>query len=723
MIFVGINLNGKQALYISIIAVVIATIALGMAYYKTPGPEGPQGSQGETGLQGEPGPQGPTGTAGAPGAPGTDAEVDYSLLMSEEGLVVTLKDAEIGSDLKTVVTLEITDPNGLPIDPDDLDGLRFMLTSIEVDEATGQTSYNNYFTNSQTGATYTVNGETVEPVLESWVNPDRESGGDFTEVGTGIYEYTFGKEVPADYDRSATHVLALYAEEGEAISNIIYAFVPDGSQVETTRLISDTETCNKCHDPLEAHGGVRQEYVLCLMCHTPDGVDPETGNSVDMKVMIHKIHKGADLSEVEEGGSYYIVGYRQSVHNYSTVHFPTDVRSCETCHTGPDGDNYKTQPSRDACGSCHDYVDFETGENHGPGLPQANDENCATCHQATLGSEFDASIPGAHVIEESAPSLSGVNFEILSVTNTAPGEYPVVTYTITEDDGDPIEIADMDRVRFVIAGPTTDFAEYWGDNGGLDSVDNGDSTYSYTLENPIPVNATGSYGIGIEGRMAVDLDEEHTGVRDTAFNDIYYFAVTDSAAVPRRTIVSQENCDSCHEELSLHGGNRKNVEYCAFCHIPSETDEAVRLEGTPVTIDLKYLVHRIHLGEEQGEPYIVYGYRSSIHDFSEVRYPGDLRNCKACHDDDSYMLPLASGVLPTVVTEAGEVVSSTSPVTSVCASCHDSEAVAAHAELQTTESGVESCAVCHGEGKELDVATVHGGIHYSENTVLQGTLP
>ena len=702
----------------------IATIALGMAYYKTPGLEGPQGLQGETGPQGPLGVQGAQGEPGAPGADGADGVIDYLLFVSEKGLVVTLEDMEIGSDRMPVVTLGITDPNGFPVHPDDLMGLRFMLAYVDVDETTGQTSYKSYFTRTRTGASYTLDGETVEPVYESLVVADRESGdGTWVVKETGVYEYTFEIALPADYDTSATHVLALYAEKdpigrhGESISNIVYSFVPDGSAVETTRLISNTETCNMCHDPIEAHGGVRQEYVLCLMCHNPDSADPETGNTVDMGPMIHKIHNGADLSE-----PYIIIGYSQTVYDYSEVNFPPDVRNCDVCHTGPDGDNYLTQPSRVACGSCHDDVDFAAGEGH---FAQTNDENCAMCHSSTYGSDFDTSIPGAHVIDTSSPQLAGVNFEILSVTDTAPGEYPVVTFTITEDDGDPIDIADMNRVRFIVAGPTTDFAEYWSETGGLDSTDNGDDTYSYTLENPIPADAEGSYGIGIEGRMAVDLDEEHTGVRDAAFNDVYYFAVTDSVAVPRRTIVSQENCDSCHGELSLHGGNRKSAEYCAYCHTPNETDEIVRPEEEmpPVTIDLKYMIHRIHLGEEQDEDLIIYGYRGSLHDFSEVVYVGDLRNCEACHVDDSYTLPLPSGVLPTVVYEAGEVVSTTPPVTSVCSSCHDSEAVAAHAELQTTDSGVESCAVCHGEGKESDVAVVHGGIHYSDNTVLEGVLP
>ena len=712
-------MSEKQTLYISAIAIVIGLIALGLAYSNNAaGPEGPMGPQGVAGPQGEPGAQGASGAAGEDGSDGEDGVADYGLIKAEMGLVVAAVDAGIGLDRKAWITLEISDPFGLPIDPEDI-GIRFMLASITVDETTGQTAYKNYFLDEDVGSSYTYNGQTIEPALATWDNPDRDSGGEWDEESTGVWTYTFGKTVPADYDTSATHVLGLYADKDAraSISNILYAFVPDGSDVEQTRLISETESCNSCHDPLSLHGGTRQEVTLCLLCHNPDGVDPESGNSVDMKVMIHKIHKGAELHEVEEGGAYYIVGYRNTVHDYSEVEFPADVRDCEICHTGPDGDSWMTQPSRAACGSCHDDVDFGTGEGHTDfNLPQANDEKCGTCHSSEKVADFDISIPGAHMIDEESSLLTGVVFEILSVTDTAPGEYPTVTYTIKNNAGDNIPIEDMNRVNFVVAGPSTDFTESWRESGGLDSVYNGDGTYSYTITNPIPADAEGSYGIGIEGRTVVDIDEERTEVRDTAFNDVFYFAVTDSSAVPRRTVVSQEGCDSCHFGLSLHGGNRKNVQYCSFCHIPSETDEAVRPEDAmpPETIDFKYMIHRIHQGEEQDEALIIYGYRGSLHDFSEVVYPGDLSDCAKCHVDDSYALPLASGVLPTEVYEGGTLVSSTPAATSVCSSCHDSDATAAHADVMTTDAGEESCAVCHGTGRDLDVVEVHDIIHYGD---------
>ena len=91
-----------------------------------------------------------------------------------------------------------------------------------------------------------------------------------------------------------------------------------------------TATCNRCHDPLAIHGGARQEVGLCILCHNPtQSIDPDTGDSVDMPYMTHKIHAGVHL----ENG-YTIIGYRQGVHDYSHVEFPAALNDCEVCHTG-----------------------------------------------------------------------------------------------------------------------------------------------------------------------------------------------------------------------------------------------------------------------------------------------------------------------------------------------------------------------------------------------------
>ena len=691
-------MSERNTLYIALISIVIATFAIGLSYYKTPGPAGPEGPVGPAGPAGPAGPQGPAGV------------VNTSYIAPGLGFNLEVKDVTIGTDGLTKVTMEVTDGQGQPMTASDFSAT-FMLASLATDSS-GNLYYNNYFKSTDEGAAYTYNGVTKQPVLASVNEPDRDSGGSWEQTAPGQLVYTFGKAVPSGYDASATHVLAIYAypPDRNAIANVAYAFVPNGGTPDDTLLTSDTETCNKCHDPLAAHGGPRQEYVVCLVCHTPDAVDPETGNSLDMKVMIHKIHLGKDLPSVQAGEPYYIVGHSQSVADYSAVAFPADAENCEFCHTGPDASLYKTNPSRAACGSCHDNVDFAAGVNH---LVQTDDKSCGSCHPATMTNEFDLSVPGAHVIPNFSSQLPGCNFEILSVTNTGPGQKPVVKYTVKTDAGEVIPLSDIDTATFVSAGPTTDYSTYWREsNVQTNSVDNGDGTYTYTFTTAIPSDAKGSWAISVEGRTIVNINDGKGGtlaIRDTTSNPMYYVPVTDTTAVPRRTIVSQDNCDSCHKDLYLHGGNRKSVDYCSTCHMPLETDESVRPADAmpPVTIDFKYMIHRIHLGEEQSTPYIIYGHGGSLNDFSEILYSANLQDCAKCHVDDSYELPLQQGVLPTTVKEEGAVVSVTPPVTSVCTSCHDSQALAAHAELMTTSSGVESCAVCHGQGKESDVATAH----------------
>jgi OmcA/MtrC family decaheme c-type cytochrome len=117
------------------------------------------------------------------------------------------------------------------------------------------------------------------------------------------------------------------------------------------------------------------------------------------------------------------------------------------------------------------------------------------------------------------------------------------------------------------------------------------------------------------------------------------------------------------------------------------------------------LIHRIHHGESPAGSFQVYGFNSSVHDYGAVEFPGDISNCQSCHLPGTYGLP--SGLQPTQISQDGEVVSTLPPITAICTACHDSAAGKGHTELQTTASGVETCAVCHESGREFDVAAAH----------------
>ena len=82
----------------------------------------------------------------------------------------------------------------------------------------------------------------------------------------------------------------------------------------------------------------------CVTCHNPGSTDSDSGNTVDFKVMIHKIHHGENLPSVQAGGSYIVAGA-----DYSTVVYPQDIRNCTKCHANsaatPQGDNWKNVPT------------------------------------------------------------------------------------------------------------------------------------------------------------------------------------------------------------------------------------------------------------------------------------------------------------------------------------------------------------------------------------------
>jgi OmcA/MtrC family decaheme c-type cytochrome len=648
------------------------------------------------------------------------------------GLVIRINSASIASDGTIQVQFSVTDPRGLPLDRDGVYTPGSISTSfVAAYIPRGQTNYIAYTKRTQTSPITSV----------SAVQPAADSGGTYEKTADGQYTYTFGTKAPSGFDMGATTSIGVYASRdlsefdlGTNSANDVFDFVPDGSPVVDTHEVVRTVTCNKCHDPLSAHGGSRRLVTLCVLCHNPGGggtqtIDPDTGNSIDAEVLFHKIHMGSSLPSVQTGTPYQIVGFRQSVNDYSTVVFPADPRNCQMCHetgappqggTAPpgsmtpapaqppvQGDWWITHPTRVACGSCHDNVNFATGENHA-NLPQINDNQCANCHFPQGELPFDTSILGAHTIPTFAPGLPGVVFTLVQVDNGVAGSRPTVTFTLDDKSGNPIAPSDMNLLNLVMAGPTADYASVVSESARQATGSGG--TYVYTFNTAIPADATGTYTIGIEGYRNITLlpnTVTQQVVRDVGHNEVINFSVDGSTITPHPVEAENANCNACHYSISAHGGIRNEVQYCILCHNPNATDVSRRPAGQlpAQTIDFPVLIHRIHTGEEMESPYIVYGFGGSENDFSEVRFPGDRRDCAKCHVNGSQEVPLPATRIP-VQTPRG-FYNPMGPTAAACTGCHTAQDAAAHTSVMTSPALGESCSVCHGTGADFSVDKVH----------------
>ena len=660
------------------------------------------------------------------------------------GLNIKIVTAAIATDGTISVDYKLTDPKGLPLD----------LAGVTTPGAVSVSFIAAYIPKNQTQfVAYTTRVQTSPITNVSATQAGADSGGVTKQVADGEYLYTFKTKAPTGWDGTLTHRLGAYGSRnltefdlGTDYDDDVVTWVPAGGAVKVNRDIIRTASCNKCHDQLAFHGGSRRSMELCVMCHTPQTTDPDTGNTVDMPVMTHAIHMGKEAPNAIAGKSYKIIGFNQATSDWGTVGYPSDPRRCESCHESTTGasqaNNWLTNPNRAACGGCHDNVNFATGKNH-VNLPQVSDRECSTCHIPQGELEFDASIKGAHVIETQSPTRPGIKLDITKVENGTAGQKPTVTFTVKDDKGNGISMAQMtgglNRIGLVLAGPT---ADYGYTNFGSDVTTGGyvaenpvptakcsaDGACTYTFTHAIPTGAKGTYSIGIEGRreqVILPGTTRELTAEYGAVNKVVNFSVDGSKVQLRRQVVATAKCNSCHTFLSLHGENRNQIEQCVLCHNPSETDKARRpvavnaadKAAPPQAVNFAYMVHRVHMGEqlqEQNATYTVVGFGGSHNDFTEVRYPtfspsgapGDVAKCYMCHVNGSEAnLPVG---LPNV-TNPQSPLNPTPATTSACTGCHTTNSVFAHAQAQTDPKFGESCDVCHGAGADFNTTKVHAG--------------
>jgi len=417
------------------------------------------------------------------------------------GVVAKIKSANIAKDGTITARFTVTDSKGRGLDVDGVQtagtlSIRFVAAYIPANKS----QYVAYTTSVLTATSNKNPSQTVAGT---------DTGGTFTliDAATGTYDYTFKTKAPAGFDATATHRIGMQAERsltefdvpGTASSDNVFTFVPSGAPVTKVRDIVNEASCNGCHDPISAHGGGRKTMLYCVLCHTPQSVNPDTLNTADMPVFIHKLHTGANLPSVKAGGKYFMV-HRGAVTDFSDIVYPQDTRNCTSCHAAgtKQADNWKTSPTRAVCGSCHEDVNFATGQNHA-NLPQIDDNQCTQCHSATATQDFDLSIPGAHVVPNKSKSLPGLVTQIMKVENATAGQAPIVTFKVTDKAGNPVDISKLTQIRVVMNGSNTDYGVM---PNGMARVSEDPSktqgsngVYMYNMTAKIPAAATGSFTI------------------------------------------------------------------------------------------------------------------------------------------------------------------------------------------------------------------------------------
>jgi OmcA/MtrC family decaheme c-type cytochrome len=283
-----------------------------------------------------------------------------------------------GAGQRPVVNFTVKDRKGAALEPSKLNRLAFTLGGPTTDYGDGLPVTGGYAQESATAATATSAG----------------------------WRYTFTQAIPAD--AHGTYSMSFEARRQETVMagttkerviqtgapNQVRYFSVDGSAVVPRRQIVDTQKCNDCHRSLSVHGENRNSTEYCVVCHNPTmtdvakrPADKGAPESIDLALMIHRIHTGA--SQPRE---FIIYGYGGNPYNFNKVKFPGLITNCQNCHLSgtenvmakarldkqdPHGYLNPVKPTTGACVACHTSLEASS---HALANTSQLGEACEVCH-------------------------------------------------------------------------------------------------------------------------------------------------------------------------------------------------------------------------------------------------------------------------------------------------------------------------------------------------------
>ncbi len=551
---------------------------------------------------------------------------------------------------------------------------------------------------------------------------------------------TYNLQAVSD-EEPGTYTIGLRAVmQDETIQSFPLLDFQIGTDIFETQIV-EREKCGACHlgadngqyyfhhvDP-HSEGSFGSPSIdswavrTCKSCHNNDGYaayrDPD---DQDVRIpdpiihRIHGIHMGANLENPRNNDPNTGI-----FSDYIDVEFPADVRNCTKCHVD---DRWKTEPSRLACGTCHDNIWFgsaaeipQTAEAH-PGGQQTNDSDCSFCHPPD-GSWTEGTAPApiamVHKVDLSTEFTVELGMTLpANGTHYVDGEKPQITVTVknaaTSLAVDPATIteADWNRFRLQVSGPR-DHTEPALTAAAADHELSGSTSYIYNDLRVRTDPADENPGVS---RSAKDITYQLADVAGleagtyTVFVQLRYVDNPAIVAVLNFQVGTETeeqkictNCTDCHGDTKMHGSYPFNPDVCKNCH-----DYQNQLAGKTGWDDsnwgfgaapLARRIHGVHRGHYLDKPEEIHGEEDAEH-FSSIIFPQDIRNCTKCHADNPMWKQEPSRL--------------------ACLACHDSDEAIYHGQLMTffmmpddpySGNEVETCIVCHGSHADFSPDIMH----------------
>ncbi|MBY6018128.1 OmcA/MtrC family decaheme c-type cytochrome [Halomonas denitrificans] len=571
-------------------------------------------------------------------------------------------------------------------------------------------------------------------------------------VGNGLYRYTFTQPldgypvvagIDTQYQPELVHrvYLELSLASGQAMNdklvNTVYDFLPAESRAiepDQGRELMAASQCQRCHGTdldnggLVMHGNKRFALDGCVMCHTTYSGDPETGATLDLGAMVHRLHQG----------DYLMIGWGGHAIDYSTLTYPGDMTQCRQCHVEqgeaatPQADAY-FWPRQEACLSCHEGDANVEWDGTAVGLfhqreryPKAWEMGCSGCHPDSSNPQGAGVFHNARAqLEHNLTTLYGATMQpgvLIPADGTLKVEIDFASLTQLPTEDVAIQRLWLTAAGHLEVGYHNDVANYqnrkvWdlasaSDDillsgagprlsvtiSGINSADWG-SQQSGSLWLKAQICADPATG------MAIACDSPDKVVVELSAPP-QAFAADSDALMVRTPKADEARCVACHDDQFMvrvaDAHSRNNTPSsggCGACHAPSVatslTDgscvachtgdmvtymNATLKHGTgPATVkgyrtlnnSLAYaeLVHSLHVNTRT-----VSGYTGGERE--PVDYTRAASDCRACHAPGQLTLAGLSGQPSLIVARSGadpagrgEVVE-ISPITATCAACH-----------------------------------------------------